>query len=309
MEENTALALYALPDVKDLLAGKLSAGSIKDYRESIALYSAFAQAHDLQQFDALTLIAWRDSLVLTTEQSPNTINRKLAAVRKCVKEAASRRMIAPEVAYAFAQVEGVSVRALRERLKKGGKTRIYPEQMRALCDAPDSTTLLGLRDRAFLHTLASSGLRISEALDLTSEQIEQRGQFYIMRVTGKSDIEARDAHLSAEAKQYIESWLHDRPTLSPYIFTQFDGRGKGIHARLDSDPLSRQGAWVVIRKYAQACGLNHFHPHSFRAFVATELASRDIVKAQKALGHSNINTTSRYYVLSGIAAGETDNLY
>src|SRR5260370_8531938 len=129
MEENTALALYALPDVKDLLAGKLSAGSIKDYRESIALYSAFAQAHDLQQFDALTLNSWRDSLVLTTEQSPNTINRKPAAVQKCVKEAARSRMITPEAANSLHPSESLPVPAPPPPPKQASKHRISPAHL------------------------------------------------------------------------------------------------------------------------------------------------------------------------------------
>jgi integrase/recombinase XerD len=309
MNDETALVPHVLPDIRDLLAGRLSPNTIRVYREDITMYMEFAQEHDLQQFDSQTLALWRDDMILNSEKSPNTINRQLAAIRRTIKEAASRRMVSGDVAYQFANVESVSVRALRSRLKKNGRERIFPEQMRKLCDTPDVSTLVGLRDRALLHTLASSGLRISEALDLTSEMIEQRGTYYILSVIGKTDIEAREAHLSAEAKAHIDAWLAARPVPSPYIFTQFDGRGAGAHHRLSSEPLSRIGAWDIIRKYARGCGLTHFHPHSFRAFVATELSSRDIVKAQKALGHSNINTTARYYVLSGIAAGETDNLY
>jgi integrase/recombinase XerD len=305
----TALQVYTLPDIKDLLAGRLAPNTITRYREDVSQYQAFAVGQGLRQGDAQTLAAWRDDLVLNSTKSPHTINRQLAAVRKTIKEAATRQMVPPDVAFAFGNVESVSVRALRDRLKKNGKVRIFPQEMRALCDTPDTSTLIGLRDRALLHTLASSGLRISEALDLQPEMIEQRGQFFILKVIGKSDIEPREAHISHEAKGYIDRWLAERPVDSVHIFTSFEGRGTSDHSRLESEPLTRHGAWRIIRSYGRKVGLLYLHPHSFRAFVATELAGRDILKASRALGHKNINTTSKYYVLSGISAGETDNLF
>ena len=304
----TDIIPYALPDIRELLAGRLSASTIKVYREDIAQYMAFCQGQDLQQFDSQSLCLWRDDMVLHSTKSPNTINRQLAAVRRTVKEAASRRMIDGAVAYAFTQVESVSVRALRSRLKQHGKTRILPAQMRMLCDSPSIGTDVGLRDRALLHTLATSGVRISELVSLTVGQIEQAGDFFIVHVTGKTDIESRDAPLSIEAKQHIDAWLAARPVASDYVFTQFDGRGKGEHSRLDSDPLSRQAAWVIIHHYAQHCGLEHVKPHDFRRFLATELSGRDVIAAQRALGHKNLNTTQRY-VLSGLKPGLTDNLF
>ena len=56
-------------------------------------------------------------------------------------------------------------------------------------------------------------------------------------------------------------------------------------------------------------GLEHISPHSFRRFVGTELAKRDIRQAQKALGHARIETTARHYVLDELAGGLTEGLY
>lgn len=299
---------YALPDIKDLLTGRLSAGTITVYREDIGQYAAFCASHDLQQFDAASLVAWRDDMVLNSTKSPNTINRQLAAIRRVIKEAASRHIVTGEVAYAFTTVESVSVRALRARLKPHGKTRIAPANMRLLCDSPDTTSLIGLRDRAMLHTLASSGLRISELVSLTVEQIEQQGDFYTVRIIGKTDIEPRQAPLSVEAKQHIDAWIAARLVTSEYVFTSFDGRGNGAHTRLSAGPLSREAAWMIIHEYARRCGLAHVKPHDFRRFLATELSARDVIQAQRALGHKSLATTERY-VLSGLTPGLTDNLY
>ncbi len=310
MPDETALVRHTLPDIRELLAGQLAASSIKVYRESVAQYARFATERQMEQFDAQTLVLWRDHLTLSTRQSPNTINRKMSAIRRTVKEAAARRMISSAVAYDFSLVEKVKVRALRSRLKQHSRTRIFPQDMRRLCESPGTTTLLGLRDTALLHTLATSGLRISELVSLTAAQIERRGEYYVMQVTGKTDIEARDVHISAEAYGAIQAWLQARPVASDYIFTGFAGSGQNGRNRLTAEPITRQGAWVAITGYAQACGLAHLKPHDFRRFLGTELTQRgNILQAQKALGHKSIATTQKYYVLTGLEPGLTDNLY
>jgi site-specific recombinase XerD len=82
--------------------------------------------------------------------------------------------------------------------------------MRRLCDAPDRSTLKGLRDAALLHTLASSGVRVSEAATLTIEQVVQKTNNgkagYLLLVRGKTDEEAREAPLSPEAYAAILAW-------------------------------------------------------------------------------------------------------
>jgi integrase len=65
----------------------------------------------------------------------------------------------------------------------------------------------------------------------------------------------------------------------------------------------------VVARYARESGLQHVSPHSFRRFVGTELAKRDLRQAQHALGHARIETTARHYVLDELAGGLTDGLY
>src|SRR5260221_668705 len=292
----TDLIPYTLPDIKDLLAGRLAASTIAIYRLDIGQYQEFCAAHDLAQFDPQSFVGWRDHLVVDTVLSPNTINRQLAVIRRTIKEAASRRLISSAVAYDFSVVESVSVRALRGRLKKHSKTRILPAQMRALCDSPGTATLLGQRDTAMLHTLASSGLRISELVRLTSEQIDQAGDYYTMRIIGKTDVEARLAPLSVEAKQHIDSWIAARLVESEYVFTSFEGRGAGKHEynRLTPLPMSDVSAWRIVTGYAQQCGLEYIKPHDFRRFVATELSAKNVIDAQRALGHKNLNRSEEH---------------
>lgn len=300
---------YTLPDLKDILSGQLTANTLKVYGEDVAQYVRFAVARGLSQFDPQTLRLWRDQLVQETSLSPNTINRMLSAVRRVTKEAATRQMIASEVAYAFHNVESVSTKALKARLKQHSRTRISPDDMRRLTEAPDTTTLVGKRDRALLHCLATSGMRITEAVTLQIDQIEQRELHFFLKVTGKTDTTPRDTYLSAEAYLAIQLWIEARPVPSPYVFTRFEGRGEEEHTRLTALPLTRQGAWKMIQRYAESCGIAHLKPHDFRRFLGTTLTKIDIRKAQKALGHADIGTTAAHYVLDELEGGLTDHLY
>jgi integrase/recombinase XerD len=256
---------------------------------------------------AATLLRWRTHLVEGTTLSPHTINRMLTAVKRVVREGARHGLVAAAVAEAFAQVEGVSVVALRHRLKAHARVRITPAQMRQLCEAPTPQTLLGLRDRALLLTLATSGCRIAEVVTLTPAQVSRRDGGVFVQVLGKRQHTPREAPLSQEAAAAIQRWLVQRggEKLTTPIFTRFLAGG----CRCTLQPLSVSSAWRVVGKYALQCGLTHVKPHDFRRFVGTELAKRDLRQAQKALGHQRLETTVQHYVLDELQPGLTEHLF
>jgi integrase len=263
-----------------LLAGRLAASTVAMYTWDCAAYVTFAGYDSAVVLRAETLRRWRTHLVADTPLSPHTINRMLAAVKRVVTEGARQGLVDRAVAEAFAQVEGVSVGALRHRLKAHARVRITPAQMRQLCEAPSAGTLLGVRDRALLLTLATSGCRISEVVTLTPAQVTPRDGSYFLQVLGKR-----------------------RPDTP--LFTRFAGGGW----RPTTAPLSVSSAWRVVHKYALQCGLPHVKPHDFRRFVGTELAKRDLRQAQKALGHQRLETTVQHYVLDELQPGLTEHLF
>lgn len=299
------LSTVEMPSIEDILAGQLAQSSIAIYKRDVQAYFDYAEKYTLQWLDHQTLIAWRDALALQSELSPNTINRMIAAVKRIVREMAIRDMIDDVLSMKFNQVRGVQMKALKARLKPHARTRISKDDMRRLCESPDSDTLIGMRDRALLATLASSGIRVSEAATLTLEQIVKHSDGYTLLVCGKTDTGYRDAHLSAEAYEKITTWLAVRPTESSYIFTSFPRRSSVPSA----DAMSEVGVWKVVQRYAKACDLEHIKPHDFRRFLGTQLAATDIRDAQKALGHKSIEVTARHYILDTLKVGLTDNLY
>lgn len=288
----------------EILAGQLAPSSIAMYHRDFVAYLDFAGNPEAALLSA-TLARWRAYLAQETTKSPNTINRMISAVKRLMREAAAQGYIDYQTAAAFDQISGVKTAALKNRIKANARVRIEPADMREVCDTPEPDRLIGVRDAALLASLASSGLRVSELATLTQAQVRPKGSSYIVMVKGKNDVDYREAPLSREAHSLIAEWLAARPVASEYIFTSFDGRGQRLTAR----PLSAEAVWKIVRKYAQAAGLSDVKPHDFRRFVGTQLAQRDIRRAQKALGHKRIETTARHYVLDELEPGLTDNLY
>jgi len=290
-----------------LLAGRLAASTVAMYTWDCAAYVAFCGYDSTVVLMAETLRRWRTYLVQDTVLSPHTINRMLAAVKRVLREGAVQGLLARDVAEAFGQVEGVSVVALRHRLKAQARVRITPAQMRQLCEAPPTGTLLGVRDRALLATLAGSGCRISEVVSLTVGQLSARDGGYVLQVLGKGQAAPREAPLSQEAYAHLQTWRAQRAAQggveTPILLTAFAG------PRPTARRLTAGAAWCAVRKYALQCGLPAVKPHDFRRFVGTQLAKRDIRQAQKALGHKRLETTAQHYVLDELQVGLTDGLY
>src|SRR6267378_3960836 len=189
-----------------LLAGQLAPSSLVGYRRDVARYLHFCGAeHPVSA--AASLARWRTVMAQETRLAPATINRRLAAVKRVVTEAASQGYTDGTVAEAFRRVTGVQAKALKDRITMLIRPRLTPGQMRQLCEAPDRRTLLGWRDRAFLHTLASSGCRVSEVVTLTPPQLASREGSFFLEIVGKNQTTARLAPLSSEAVNAIEAWL------------------------------------------------------------------------------------------------------
>lgn len=253
-----------------------------------------------------SLARWRRHLAQDTDLSPNTINRRLAAVKRVVVEASVQGYVDHATADAFRQVRGVQVKALKARTKTIARIRLSPAQVRRLCDEPDLSTLKGFRDRALLHTLASSGCRVSGVVTLTERQILRRDGSFFLEVIDKNRTEPREAPLSQEAYAAIQSWLARRPLVSDFLFTSFGGKGNRPTPR----PLHISSAWRVVTHYAARAGIcEGATPHDLRRFLGTELARDDIRMAQKALGHRSIQTTAAHYVLDELRGGLSDELY
>jgi integrase/recombinase XerD len=322
LEEKQRITRELLGWNDSILAGQVAASTRKQYTEDFFDYLRFARCAQ-DALDPAIFSQWRTDLVervylvpdkenpselIEKQLSPNTINRMLAAVRHMMMEAEEKRLVPTGIFEQFNRVRGVSVKGLKDRLKQNARVRITPQEMRLLTEQPDVKRLLGLRDLALLHTFGN-GPRISEICDITRNRLRQRGRGYVVEVRGKNKTEYRDVPLTREAYAAIQSWLAARPIESPYIFTRFDGRGEGMHTRLSSEPLTRQGAWKIIKGYTMKIGLPDAKPHDLRRLVGTELARKNPRVGQLVLGHASIETFYKHSVLDEIPEDATEGIY
>lgn len=294
-----------------ILAGLVRKSTADMYIKKLKVYLAFAGSTETA-LNPATLTQWRAHMA-EGKLSPNTINLNLSSVKALVKEAAAQGYVSHELAEAFASVRGVKVSAMRDKLKTNARTKITAVDMRRLCDSPKADTLVGKMHRALLLTMASSGARISEIITLKLAQIEarQKGKVesYIFVVSGKTDTGLREVPLSSEAFTAIQEWLTARAAVgvaSEYVFTGFSGRG-GRGAR--SKHITTEAGWQTVKRYAADCQLAYIKPHDFRRFVGTALAVDNPRQAQKVLGHKDISTTYKHYVLDEMEVGLTENLF
>lgn len=288
------------------LPGQLRPRTLIEYVIDVSSYLRWCGLDSEHALSAQTLRAWRQWMVEQSQIGPYAINRRLSAVKRMVRASVISGHIGHDVGYQFQLVERVPLAALRERLRY--RRPLTPEVVRKLCSVPSLRTIAGARDRALLHTLASSGARISEVVGLTVGDIKPWGEGWTVQVLGKGRYEYELAPLSQEAYKWIAYWLVKRREKGvdvPAIFTQFSGR---YHWPLP-EPLSRHAAYRRVKDHAKKVGLGHITCHDFRRFVATCLTERhDLRTAQLALRHRRIETTTGY-VSDSLRPGLTENLY
>src|SRR5262249_38682039 len=168
------------------------------------------------------------------------------------------------------------------------------DEVEALLEAPRDTTPTGLRDRAMLHVLYATGLRVSELVGLTINAVQLDAGYLVAR--GKGDKE-RLVPLGRRAVAEVRAWLgRGRPVLL---------RGRSSRALFvgpRGPALTRQGVWKLLRGHAPRGGLRKpLSPHKLRHSFATHLVERgaDLRVVQAMLGHADLATTQIYTHVDG----------
>lgn len=159
----------------------------------------------------------------------------------------------------------------------------------ALLAAPDLDDPIGLRDRAMLEVLYACGLRVSELIGLTLEQVNLRQG--VLRVFGKGSKE-RLVPMGEEAIGWVERYCREaRPVL-------LGGRpGDVLFPSLRGEQMTRQTFWHRIKHQARVAGIaKSLSPHTLRHAFATHLLNHgaDLRVVQMLLGHSDLSTTQIY---------------
>jgi site-specific recombinase XerD len=227
---------------------------------------------------------WLNRLGTNTsdELQKNTQNYHLIALRSFLKFCAKRdipAMPADKIELA---------KSVRKQV-----TFLNPEELERLFNAPKIDTINGLRDRAILELLFSSGLRVSELVNLNREDINLKRKEFMVRGKGQKD---RPIFISDASAWWIVQYLEKRQDNSIPLFIRYSGSKKstisGNYYRLTARSVQR-----LVARYAILAGITkHVSPHTLRHSFATDLLMNgaDLRSVQAMLGHSNISTTQIY---------------
>ena len=260
-----------------LSAARLAPRTVDAYRRDLAHLSAFLDGSpadaNADRLAAYVAQMRADGLAATT------ISRRVAAVRSFYRH---QVLLGARTDNPAAELE------LPKRRRTLPRT-LSPGEAERLIEAATGTTPRSLRDRALVELLYGAGLRVSEAvgLDRAGVDLEQR----IVRCVGKGSKE-RVVPVGREAVDALRRYLsRGRPHLDTRHRPELFLNAKG-------GPLTRAGAFLILRRLAGAAGLDpeRVHPHLLRHSFATHLleGGADLRSVQEMLGHADLATTELY---------------
>lgn len=175
----------------------------------------------------------------------------------------------------------------RPKIPKREIDYLKKDELRRFRDAIPISRSTGLRDRALIEVLCSTGMRISEVLSLNREQIDWDRRE--ARIIGKGNKE-RYVYFTEEALDWLRRYLEFRQDDNTAVFVSDHGSSVRLRAG---------GTWKRFHYYAKRAGLSkRVYPHMLRHTMATILLANGcpIGHIRSLLGHEHLNTTCRYYL-------------
>ena len=259
--------------------------SLSAYKRDLAVYGRYLAEVGIDnpvqavRDDLAAFMAWLQAQQTAkgTPYAPSTVARTLVAVRGFHKFLVSEGLAATDP----------TVELSAPRRSRSLPKALSTDQVQQLLDAPTNDTPAGLRDQVMLEILYSSGLRITELIDLDVDDVDLDSQ--TLRCRGKGNRE-RVVPFGGPAAAAIDAWLvRGRP-----IWT---ATTPALLCNARGGRLTRQGAWKLLKQHAEGVGLgDKVSPHTLRHSFATHLLTggADVRVVQELLGHASVNTTQIY---------------
>lgn len=254
------------------------------YERSIREFFSWAEDAGVDSFSQSAVLGYRNWLI-AEGYATATVNQRLAAIRKLVRQAAARGLLDAHVVAALDQVKGP-----RQRGQRVGKW-LSRSEAEALLREPDSETLKGKRDRAILALLIGCGLRRTEVARLTARHVQQReGRWLIVDLAGKHN-RLRSVAVPRWVKEVLDEWMAEAAIADGFLFRAVNRHGKLIGDR----PLTGQAILDLVATYGRRAQLE-IRPHDLRRTCAKLCRGQggDLEQIQLLLGHASIQTTERY---------------
>lgn len=260
----------------------LSPNTVSAYRRDLAKFQLFAQKRKLtlESVSRDDLVDFLASLYRQKLES-RTVARHLVTLRNFFR---------------FAQVQDIvpadpSVNLESPKIRRSLPGYLRLEEVERLLEQPDAATALGLRDRAMLEVLYSTGLRVSELIGLKIADLDAK--VGCVRCIGKGDKE-RIVPVGRKAIAMVEKYLREA---RPQLLGKGRAPSQALFVNRRGGAISRVAVWKILSAYGRRAGLRQaLTPHMLRHSFATHLLERgaDLRSVQLMLGHADISTTQIY---------------
>jgi len=254
-----------------------------------------AYKRDLQKFDEF---ARKRKLTVESVSRDDLVDFLAGLYRlKLESRTVARQLVTLRNFFRFAQIQDLipedpSINLESPKIRRHLPGYLRLEEVEKLLEQPDAKTPMGLRDRAMLEVLYSTGLRVSELTGLGVSDLDTK--VGCVRCIGKGDKE-RIVPVGKKALGMVDKYLREgRPQL---VRSAKAGSGTALFINRWGAALSRVGVWKILSAYGRRAGLRvALTPHMLRHSFATHLLERgaDLRSVQLMLGHADISTTQIY---------------
>lgn len=280
--------------------------SARNYHHYLTKFSQFAKKNKVEnpsEIDLELVRQYRLDLNRTTglkgqTLSKNTQNYYLIALRSFLKYLNKKdiQTLSPE----------------KIELAKSGERQITflkEEELDEILSKPDTKTLHGLRDKAILDLLFSTGLRISELCNLKKTDINlKKPEFSVQGKGGKN----RVVFLDNQSRESLKKYLSYCNNNSEYLFLGYGRSEQDLKKPKSGKPITPRSVQRMVKKYALEAGMTKkVTPHAIRHSFATDLlmSGADLRSVQALLGHSSVTTTQIYTHLTDKHLGEVHQAF
>jgi len=262
--------------------------TLVSYKGDLRSFINFLKRENLDEINKIGRLQVRRFLAHLAGRNleKSTIARKLSSIRSFFNYLAREKIIS----------QNPTVYIPTPKRRKKMPSFLDLDEVGMLLELPDTTTLLGLRDRAILEVLYGSGLRVSELVSLGVGDIDLLGG--MIRVKGKGSKE-RLVPIGEVGLSHIERYLkarqlHEKPGLS---FHNLSYRKEPLFLNFRGSRLGARSINLLLQKYVKLASIKKgISPHTLRHTFATHLldAGCDLRAVQEMLGHASLSTTQIY---------------
>ena len=261
--------------------------TISNYDHYLRRLVEFTDDCDINKLNSEMVRQWRLWLNRHKDNQGETLskttqNYHLIALRSFLKYLAKRDITALD-----------SAKIELAKVARPQVTFLDTDEVERLLNAIDTSTVVGLRDRAVVELLFSGGLRVSELVSLDRDQVNLDRREFMVRGKGQKD---RPIFISDQAADWIGKFVETRQDVYKPLFIHYSGTqddlDDGMYTRLTVRSVQR-----LVKRYAKLAGITKdVTPHTLRHSFATDLLTNgaDLRSVQGLLGHANIATTQIY---------------